>query len=34
MFDQHFYARFLKGHKFDVELATNQMRNYLDWRKN
>ena len=19
MFDQHFYARFLKGHKFDVE---------------
>jgi hypothetical protein len=33
MFDQHFYARFLKGHSFKVDVATSQFQNYLQWRK-
>ena len=33
LFDQHFYARFLAGHKFNIELGVNQMRNFLEWRK-
>jgi len=23
LFDQHFYARFLKAHNFDIDTATN-----------
>ena len=33
IFDKHFYARYLKGHNFDISLATMQLKNYLDWRK-
>ena len=33
IFDKHFYARYLKGHNFDISLATMQLKNYLEWRK-
>jgi hypothetical protein len=33
IFDRHFYARFLKGHNFDIMKATLQIKNYLAWRK-
>lgn len=33
LFDQHFFARFLKGFNFDIHQATLQFKNYLGWRK-
>ena len=33
LFDRHFYARFLKGHSFKVDVALPQFQNYLQWRK-
>jgi hypothetical protein len=33
LFDRHFYARFLKTHRFDVDKAVQMLRNYLDWRR-
>ena len=33
IFDKHFYARYLKGHNFDISRATMQLKNYLEWRK-
>ena len=33
LFDQHFFARFLKGFNFDINQATLQFKNYLGWRK-
>jgi hypothetical protein len=33
IFDQHFYARFLKGYNFDTSMATQMLKNYLEWRK-
>ena len=33
VFDRHFYARFLKGSKFDMDQATKSFKVYLDWRK-
>ena len=33
LFDQHFYARFLKGNHFDIEKSIQLLKNYLAWRK-
>ena len=33
MFDQHFYARFLKGNDFDIDKSILIFKNYLQWRK-
>ena len=33
IFDKHFYVRFLKGHNFDLSVATMQLKNYIQWRK-